>query len=772
MLNQNLELEGTSQVHQNTTTSGANLTINGDVSGDGTWVRKGGGKLNFNGTVNLGAYTQEATETNFNATASLGSLTMSGGTVNIGENATTTIRNSLSVTGGQFNIKNNATLHLDKGATGSVNALNVSGGKVNIGEGATLNITTEQTAGSVDFSYVAGLGTLGVKLGSDYGQTFSLSPDFAGTTHVQTGNFTINGSTFGNTLKLANGVNFQLKHDTTVVLNQNLELVGTSQVHQNTSSRGANLTINGSVSGANGVYQRKGGGTLTFNGAVTLKSFNQDANATTIFNAASTVESLSVTSGTVKIGDNGRLDITTAVTSGNYTVSNIIGTGTLGVKLGTDYTRNQKLAISTGFTGTTYVMGGNFTINDSTFGNTLKLANGVNFQLTGGSTVLLDKNLVLEGTSQIHQNTSEDKVGATLNIMGTVSGSGTYDRRGGGVLAFNESVALGGLKHTESAGTTMLKGNTTLGTLALTKGKVEVYRDVEVNTLNMSSSGTLQVKEQGVIKLGNATNGAQIQISKAEAELKAASSSSSSYAVSSTSYEIKNADVKVLSSDSVNLANKVTQSSVSNIGSGMLTVSNAANTLSGVVASGGDMTVLNQAALSLDVLEVATGKSVGMYTGGNTSSAKAAVAVSSSAVFGAGAALTTASLTLADGATLEMTSTADAVRLNGAALTFGSGVQLGDNLLSAVHALEYGDTLALFTGVGEFTLHSAAATELESTRVLASSVFSNVQNSSLYVDFQVIDNVGSLLVVNVPEPATTTLSLLALTALAMRRRRK
>lgn len=764
-LDKNLVLEGATQVHQN---SNANLTITGDVSGDGTWVRKGGGKLNFNGTVNLGAYTQDSTETNFNATASLGSLTMSGGTVNIGENATTTIRNSLSVTGGQFNIKNNATLHLDKGATGSVNALNVSGGKVNIGEGATLNITTEQTAGSVDFSYVSGLGTLGVKLGADYGQTFSLSPDFAGTTHVQTGNFTINGSTFGNTLKLANGVNFQLNHDTTVVLNQNLELEGTSQVHQNTSSRGANLTINGSVSGANGVYQRKGGGTLTFNGAVTLKSFNQDANATTIFNAASTVESLSVTSGTVKIGDNGRLDITTAVTSGNYTVSNITGTGTLGVKLGTDYTRNQKLAISTGFTGTTYVMGGNFTINDSTFGNTLKLANGVNFQLTGGSTVLLDKDLVLEGTSQVHQNSD-----ATLTIAGSVSGDGTYERRGGGVLTINGTVALGGgMLHTESGGTTRLKGNSSLGALTLTKGKVEVYRDVEVNTLNMSSSGTLQVKEQGVIKLGNATNGAQIQISKAEAELKAASSSSSSYAVSSTSYEIKNADVKVLSSDSVNLANKVTQSSVSNIGSGMLTVSNAANTLSGVVASGGDMTVLNQAALSLDVLEVATGKSVGMYTGGNTSSAKAAVAVSSSAVFGAGAALTTASLTLADGATLEMTSIADAVKLNGAALTFGSGVQLGDNLLAAVQALEYGDTLALFTGVGEFTLHSAAATELESTRVLASSVFSNVQNSSLYVDFQVVDNVGSLLVVNVPEPATTTLSLLALTALAMRRRRK
>lgn len=764
-LDKNLVLEGATQVHQN---SNANLTITGDVSGDGTWVRKGGGKLNFNGTVNLGAYTQDSTETNFNATASLGSLTMSGGTVNIGENATTTIRNSLSVTGGQFNIKNNATLHLAQGATASVNVLNVSGGEVNIGNSATLNVTTEQTASNVDFSYVTGTGTLALSLNSDYGQAFAVGESFTGTTHVKTGCFTINNSSFGETLRLANSVNFQLTGASTVELDKNLVLDGTTEVHQNSNAK---LTINGTVSGANGVYQRKGGGTLTLNGEVALKSFVQEVNATTIFNADTTLETLSVTNGTVTIGENARLDITTARTSGDYTVSNITGTGTIGVKLGSGY--GQKLAVSSGFKGTTHVLSGTFTLNDSTFGDTLQLADGVHFQLSGGSTVQLDKNLVLDGTSQIHQNTSADKVGATLSISGTVSGSGTYDRRGGGVLTFNESVALGGMLHTESAGTTQLKGSSTLGSLKLTKGKVEVYRDAEIHALSMSSDSSLQVKEQGVLKLGNAANDAQVQISKADAEVKSASSSAVNYAASSSAFEIRNADVKAVSADAVNLVNKLTQSSVENAGSGMLTVSNAANTLCGVVASGGDMTVLNQAALSLNVLEVATGKSVGMYTGGNTSSAKAAVAVSSSAVFGAGAALTSASLTLADGATLEMTGTVDAVQLNGAALTFGSGVQLGDNLLAAVQALEYGETLALFTGAGEFNMPVvASAAELESSRVLASSVFANVQNANLYVDFQVIDNVGSLLVVNVPEPATTTLSLLALTALAMRRRRK
>jgi len=47
-----------------------------------------------------------------------------------------------------------------------------------------------------------------------------------------------------------------------------------------------------------------------------------------------------------------------------------------------------------------------------------------------------------------------------------------------------------------------------------------------------------------------------------------------------------------------------------------------------------------------------------------------------------------------------------------------------------------------------------------------------VQSDTLYVDYRVIDNVGTLLVANVPEPATATLSLMALAALAARRRRK
>ena len=95
---------------------------------------------------------------------------------------------------------------------------------------------------------------------------------------------------------------------------------------------------------------------------------------------------------------------------------------------------------------------------------------------------------------------------------------------------------------------------------------------------------------------------------------------------------------------------------------------------------------------------------------------------------------------------------------------------MGESLLASVGALDYGETLNLFTGLSGVNL--PVVVDTESSRVLASSVFRNVQSDTLYVDYRVIDNVGTLLVANVPEPATATLSLMALAALAARRRRK
>jgi hypothetical protein len=125
-----------------------------------------------------------------------------------------------------------------------------------------------------------------------------------------------------------------------------------------------------------------------------------------------------------------------------------------------------------------------------------------------------------------------------------------------------------------------------------------------------------------------------------------------------------------------------------------------------------------------------------------------------------------------NGARLEMNNReAGAVTLNGS-LTFGGTISMGDNLLAIVNEMNsWGESVTLFTGLTDVLNLPASGSATES-RVLASEVFGNVNNNQVYISYQVIDNVGSLMVIHVPEPTTATLSLLALAALAARRRRK
>ena len=137
----------------------------------------------------------------------------------------------------------------------------------------------------------------------------------------------------------------------------------------------------------------------------------------------------------------------------------------------------------------------------------------------------------------------------------------------------------------------------------------------------------------------------------------------------------------------------------------------------------------------------------------------------------AGSSTLNASLTLAEGATLDMMSLdAGAVTINGA-LTFGGQVEMGENLMAMLNEMRgWEESVTLFTGIENLVL-PLVVTSGDSGRVWVGDVFSNLTgNESYYIDFKA--DVGDLLVVHVPEPTTTTLSLLALCALASRRRRR
>ena len=149
-----------------------------------------------------------------------------------------------------------------------------------------------------------------------------------------------------------------------------------------------------------------------------------------------------------------------------------------------------------------------------------------------------------------------------------------------------------------------------------------------------------------------------------------------------------------------------------------------------------------------------------------TAGADAATLYVSGTAFLSGDSTLNADLTLADGATLDMENLdAGAVTLNGA-LTFGEQVTIGENLLALLEDIKtQTEGVALFTGIDSLTLPQTATTTT-SNRVWAGVVFSNLASSQNYYLVYQADTGTLSIVYNVPEPATATLSLLALAALA------
>lgn len=130
-----------------------------------------------------------------------------------------------------------------------------------------------------------------------------------------------------------------------------------------------------------------------------------------------------------------------------------------------------------------------------------------------------------------------------------------------------------------------------------------------------------------------------------------------------------------------------------------------------------------------------------------------------------------ASLTLADGATLDMDVwDAGAVTLNGN-LTFAGEIYMGTHLQRILSEMRgWKESVTLFTGLTDFAFPQSHSLTGDGY-LWVGDVFSNMAgNQTYYLTYEA--NVGSLSVVYVPETTTTTLSLLALAGLTTRRRRK
>ena len=766
-------------------TAGYTVTVNTALAGSGNLIKTGDGALLLAGE-----------STGFN-----GNIIVNGGSLAIDATGKSVLESASSVFIGSSGTLDLSHLNLSE----STNCIQISAGQTfTLSENASINFgnissDTEYHIFNFNNGFVDGWNDLaeeniiigGVKL-SEMGRTqYSLSDGYfsysiigdreivwnggsAPAIWTQTGNYESwnTDSNEGTSFVNFDSVAFRSDAD--------LTLDGDIHVNDLTLAEGVNL---------------KTSGHLTIHGEMSVGDrFSWDFSGDTTL---SFTEAELKKASKIVVGEGATLIMTDKTTGQNNTstaFNNVSGTGDIVLNLTAD---NGVGFGMSAFTGDITVATGRLQVNTSSFNeaSTIYLASS-NSELVFNASCELKTDVVLEADTTFHVNTPQTGLYEGV-ISGDLHGEDRKLKKAGG-------------------STLILKGRTTLKALETHAGQVVIdspYALIEMvdGAMNNQAGGTLKLAEEASLRVTGdvwSRSNTGILLDKGaelallghdiciinergdDTSLKATTQGGQKYSLSSTDYEIKNARVVFTGSESATLGNKLTnvtlENSISNAAApanleeetdssfyagSTLTVTNADNTLNGVVAYGGDVMLQNlQAATSLELLEIATGRTVSGYAG--SGGEKSNITVTGHALLGGGATLN-ASLTLADGATLDMYSIEQsAVALDGT-LTFNGQVELGGNLLAILAEMSswQSQELTLFTGLSDIALPSMESENGSS--VLASTLFSNVQSENMYVEYHVIDNVGSLVVtMTIPEPATTTLSLLALTALAARRRRK
>ncbi|MBR5330744.1 MAG: autotransporter-associated beta strand repeat-containing protein [Akkermansia sp.] len=405
-----------------------------------------------------------------------------------------------------------------------------------------------------------------------------------------------------------------------------------------------------------------------------------------------------------------------------------------------------------------------------------------------GGTLTLGGSMTVEVSNA--NRTFDVAQNAKLNISSSAIFTNTGDvklnKKGAGTMTVNSKISqywLDILTGTFEVGYTGDDGNNITnidaGISGTATGQVLVKKGAQLNSTTIwMRQGTIALEESGMLNYKGATIIGEAASGTAIIERTNKNDGGEYTGLTDSKITISGARVKSTVAGAT-ISNKLTNSSVENAGGGTLTVSNSANKLTGIHATGGNINVAAAASLELDDLVIKSQKSV---------TAATAVCVDSLAQFESGATLN-ADLTLATGATVKLGG--EDFTLNGA-LTLQTGLTLGGNALEAVKGLAVGESYTLFSGVTNLQLGQAVTLNnmrslsrqttdatayealVEDTTVEASKYFANLSGyTGLVLSYNSTD--GSVSITQtaaIPEPATTTLSLLALSALAARRRRK
>lgn len=264
------------------------------------------------------SYTKEL---NFADTTSVAELRFTNGSTYTFAGKDVSLSNALSIESGSLILHNKLT---------AADYAAADGGLEIAADGEFVSETIY--SGKAELNNITGEGTLSIRLSSTdengaatYANTLAVDADFNGTTQIQSGNLTLdNSSSFGKTLKMADGVNVQLSSATATP--GNLILDGITEIDQ----QGNTFTVNGKVSGEDGIWNRKGSGSLIFNDSVSLEALNIDSEGTTnTFNGEATINSIGLKNNTTLSGKGTLTTNNLGLTQGHtLTVDNLTVTDT------------------------------------------------------------------------------------------------------------------------------------------------------------------------------------------------------------------------------------------------------------------------------------------------------------------------------------------------------------------------------------------------------------------------------------------------------------
>lgn len=698
---------------------------------------------------------------------------------------------------------------------------------------STLDYSTNSSYSS-SLGQISGSGIVKVSNGNtsdDYKETFVTNSDFTGTLYVTAGNFNFNpDSTNVSKLQLGAGVNMQFQDGKTYAGEIALDS-GSHEIHVNSSE---SFTIAGSVTG-DSVFDKLGGGQLHITGgtglyglsssgggAVTITAENFVIGGTATYDPSKRYKGIYLKESTLNIGDGSKATkvVTQRVEMGDIDdvnksdVLNVKKKATLvitgngdedyhkaGLLLGEWNTKSTLNIDGSVFSKNAAASYGDaqtvINVNDggllATKGVTAakmnadsKYTQSITLNLNDGAKLLLGETGICfnDNTDTVSVTFGKAEIGMTAETSitenvtlshadGTTFNTAlyTWNEAGdavtagttGGNMVVSGNLSGSGKLVKTGAGTLELSGtNTYSGGTEVQAGKLVATKGAALGNGNVVVKG-------GAVEITDGTGKITVEQRKADTDATINKTGGDTYSAESDDFIITGAAVSVKSDSTVTLGNNLQNSKVINDGVGELKLTNANNVLTDIEAKAGSISMeslANKQALESLYIGDALTVNVGSAT----------LSIQEAAINQQGARVT--NVTFGDNAKLQ----GNLVLQSGAALSLGENVQIDGTLtlgndmtltgaqLEEIKALQ--ERVELFHNVDQLKLtdarvRSGAALDYTQAQDLR-DFFSNVDSGVYLLEF----DSGVVYATLIPEPATGTLSLLALAALAARRRRR